>query len=97
MMNKSDYLLTLIEEEALEIAHQCTKARRFGLNQIQEEQPYTNAHRIEREINDLRGVLELFHNEQPLFRISPDRAQIEKHKQNVLMYMEFSRKCGTLE
>lgn len=97
MMNKSDYLLTLIEEEAIEIAHRASKAMRFGLMEIQSGQPHTNAHRLERELNDLRAVLELFHDEQPLFRISPDRFQIDKHKEQVRKFMDYSRTCCTLE
>lgn len=96
-MNKSDYLLTLLAEEALEIAHRSTKALRFGLNEIQSLQEYTNAHRIEREINDLRAVLELLHAEQPFFRITPDRDQIEAHKKQILRFMEYSRQCKKLE
>jgi hypothetical protein len=97
MMNKSDYLLALIEEEALEIAHRASKAIRFGLMETQKGQPHTNAHRLEREINDLRAVLEMFHAEQPMFRITPDADQIRMHKNQVLAYMAYSRHCGTLE
>lgn len=95
-MNKSEYLLTLLAEESLEISHRCTKSLRFGLMEIQGGQIYTNAHRIEREINDLRAVLNLLHKEQPLFRITPDIDQIQKHEEQILAYMNYSRGLGTL-
>ncbi len=52
-------ILTILIEEAAEVQQRATKALRFGLAEIQPGQPYTNLERIEEELGDLVGVLDL--------------------------------------
>ena len=49
-------LLTILAEEASEITQRASKALRFGVDEIQPGQPYTNGQRIGHEIGDLIHV-----------------------------------------
>lgn len=56
-MTNVQYLLTCLMEECAEVAQRCSKAIRFGLNEVQNCQGLTNEKRIMDEVCDLRGVL----------------------------------------
>lgn len=45
-MNKVEYLLACLAEEAVEVAQRATKAMRFGCNEVQPGQPLCNVQRI---------------------------------------------------
>ena len=50
-------LLTILAEEAAEIVQRATKALRFGIEEKQPEQPWTNAIRLAHEIGDLNETV----------------------------------------
>lgn len=67
-MTLREHFLAIAAEEAVEVAQRCTKALRFGLDQIQQaydDVPWqnpghlTNADRIREEVADLLGTLDL--------------------------------------
>jgi len=42
-LNRAEYLLSVLAEECCEVAQRATKAQRFGLREIQPDQPFNNA------------------------------------------------------
>ncbi|MBL4837403.1 MAG: hypothetical protein JKY34_07475 [Kordiimonadaceae bacterium] len=52
-------LLTILAEECAEVAQRCTKALRFGLEEVQPGQEYTNAERIEVELGDILAAFNI--------------------------------------
>ncbi len=50
-------LLTILAEECCEVGQRCTKALRFGTQEVQPGQDLTNAERIEVEVGDIFAVL----------------------------------------
>ena len=58
----SDYqaeLLDILVEECAEVQQRVIKAKRFGLDEVQPEQPYDNTERTSQEVGDLLAVIEL--------------------------------------
>lgn len=52
-------ILTIIIEEAAEVQQRATKMLRFGVQEVQPGQPYTNSERLGDEVGDFDAVLEL--------------------------------------
>lgn len=98
-MTKSEYLLTKLAEEALEVAHRAMKAMTFGLKQKQPGQPHTNEQRVMLETADLMAVCEMCVEEgvMPEDMGLPTADELIKlKKEKVREYMELSRALGTL-
>lgn len=55
-MTRDEHLLTILAEECAEVAQRCSKALRFGIDEVQPGQGLDNRRRIEKEFNDLLGV-----------------------------------------
>ena len=51
-------LLTILIEEAAEVQQRATKALRFGVEEMQPAQPWTNAERIGHELGDFLEVVD---------------------------------------
>ena len=60
-MNNEEYILTLIAEECNEVAQRATKSLRFGLDETQEGQEYTNRERLLQEFWDLTTVMRMLY------------------------------------
>lgn len=97
-MNRTEHLLSILAEECAEVAQRCSKALRFGLEEVQPGQLSTNAERIVREYNDLVAVIEMLNTELGLQYLlhSAWRQAISEKKSKVEQFLEYSRKCGTL-
>jgi NTP pyrophosphatase (non-canonical NTP hydrolase) len=94
-MNKTDYLLTCLAEEAGEITQAVGKSLRFGLEDGYPETSRTNRTDLQAELNDLFALVELLQNENVL--IEADRAAIDCKKEKVLCWMKYSTECGRLD
>jgi hypothetical protein len=104
MLNRTEYLLIKLAEEAVEVAQRADKALIFSLEQVQqnvEQNPegLNNAERLLGEVYDLFGVLEMLFEEGIIARptdqdwliaVRAKRAKVEK-------YMAISRERGCLE
>ena len=62
-MNRSEYLLTCLAEEANEVGQGVAKALRFGLAETEPGQPSSNAERVVAEVSDLLGVYLILRDE----------------------------------
>jgi hypothetical protein len=104
-VTRQEHLLTIVTEECAEIAQRCTKALRFGLEQVQqdaddkpEENPerLTNRERILREYYDLRAVLGMAGIDAWENSAFSKRCEEEKARK-VDRYLQRSKRVGTLD
>lgn len=100
-MNIEQYLLISIAEECAEIAQRCAKALRFGIDEVQEGQPFNNAQRIAGEFNDLVGLINLWNTYQdtdgnPDNKIKNSKKLIAAKEEKVMRWMEYAVEQGTL-
>ena len=95
MTDRPTMLLVLLAEECVEVAQRCTKAIRFGLDEIQEGQALTNAERLRQELNDLDSVRAMLEQEVGT-DLSPCPQMIEAKLAKVEKYLGYSAECGQL-
>lgn len=86
--------MTIAMEECCEIAGRISKAKRFGMFEIQpgQAQALDNRQRIREEFNDLVAVLSMI--DEGLVVLDPE--MIQKKKAKVLHFLEYSKQVGTL-
>ncbi len=97
-MNTQEHLLTIVMEECAELAQRCSKALRFGMNEKQPEQRYTNAERIKEEYTDLVGAMHMLSATLPGFDFdSVDVTGVAKKASKIRKYLAYSFKQGTLD
>jgi hypothetical protein len=104
-VNVTQHLLVCLAEECGEVAKECHKALRFGLDDQVTLDPHgprgtegpTNRQKIAAELNDLRGVLTLCVANGILpINWSDQKAQYHKRKK-VSDYMAHARRLGVLK
>jgi len=96
-MTHNEHLLILLSEECDEVSQRALKALRFGLSEIQKEQPLTNEERIIYELNDLMAVVELLQEVDALPVNLFDRQKIHDKKLKVAKYLKYSQELGVVE
>lgn len=97
-MTRTDHLLTILAEEAVEVAQRATKALRFGLSEVQEGHDADNACRLLKELNDLAAMVEMLGDEGHLPKWSDleERAHRSTKKERVEHYLRLSDQHGRL-
>ncbi|MBY3231932.1 hypothetical protein [Rhizobium laguerreae] len=96
-MNRREHLLTILGEEGVEVAQRCSKALRFGLDEVQPGQELTNAQRIRGEYIDLVAVYRMLVEDGAIEPLSDaDLPDMEMKRQKVEKFLAYSRDCGTL-
>lgn len=95
-MNETEYLLQCLSEECVEVSKRVSKALRFTPDEVQPGQVLTNAQRIADELIDLQGVVELLIDDGVIDDPYQHRGGIERKKQKVKRFMEYSRERGCL-
>lgn len=95
-MTRQEMILTLVTEECAETAQRATKAIRFGLNEIQENQDLNNMERLIYEFNDLVAVMELLRDEDIITIPIYDQTAINLKKVKINIYLEISAAYKTL-
>lgn len=95
-MNRREHLLTIVGEEAVEVAQRAAKALRFGLEEVQPGQDLTNLQRLMGEVYDLLGALEMLHEDVGR-RMGIDLDAIAAKKAKVENFLAYSRELGTLQ
>lgn len=94
-MNELEYLLTCVSEEAVEISQRCTKAMRFGIDEVQPGQAFTNEERLWSKVTDLQGTLEKLIELRGGGNIS--RENVDAKKIRIDHFMRYSRSLGCLK
>lgn len=95
-LNREQYLLTKLAEEASEIAQIALKTQQFGMDEICPQLPETNKRRIHKELNDLLGVIEML-NIECNFDYIPDKNEIVAKINKVNKYYDYSIQLGQVE
>jgi len=95
-VNRLEHLLTILAEECNEVAVRCSKAKRFGLSEVQPGQDLTNAQRIMVEVNDIYAAL-LMLAEEGAIDPDPDLEAIGRKQAKVEQFLLYSQECGTLD
>jgi hypothetical protein len=62
MLNRTEYLLNLVQEECAEVAQRASKCMRFGLDESREDKP-TNIRLLCEEFYDLMCVFDMLNKE----------------------------------
>lgn len=93
-MTEQEHLLTIVGEECAEVHQRCSKALRFGMKEVQPEQPLNNEERILQEFNDLVAAMELLFNDSIYNLISPYDVALKKQK--IAKYLGYSLELKTL-
>lgn len=94
-MTRTQLLLVLLMEECGETAQRASKAIRFRLDEIQPDQTLNNSERIIYEFNDIVAVMELLKEEGHINTVI-DREAIEKKKEKIKKYIDYSIQLGTV-
>src|SRR5690349_12970351 len=94
-MNHSEHLLSIIAEEAAEVAQRATKTLRFGVAEVQPGQDHTNVFRLMGELHDLLAAVEMFH-EHHGWPVLIHRDKIDAKKVKVEKFLAYSAELGTL-
>lgn len=90
-MNRLEILLIQLMEECAEVSQRASKALRFGLDEVQPGQELNNKERLNLEISDLYGVLQILHDE---YQIGGNEEEMNKKIAKIEKYLEYSKKCG---
>ncbi len=94
-MTRKEALLTILSEECVETAQRVSKALRFTCEEIQPGQDQNNAQRIVYEFNDILAVMEILQAEGIIEKVI-DREAIDKKKEKVKKYLDYSVKVGAV-
>lgn len=94
-MDRTEHLLTILSEECAEVTQCVTKSLRFGLEEKQPGQIFTNRSRLQGEVNDLVAIIEMLISEGELEPLS--FVEKEAKKARVERHLIYSRECGRLE
>lgn len=89
-MTEQEHLLTCLMEECAEVAQRASKAIRFGMEEVQLGQDLDNHRRLEHELGDLLGVVDLL-------RLTPSALSRGKKAAKIKRWMNYARERGTLD
>jgi hypothetical protein len=95
-MTRTQYLLTVLAEEAAEVAKEAIKAARFGIDDAHPRTGETNRQRLTAEFNDLVAVMEMVKSDLGLKDLYHGPA-IATKQARVQTYMEYSKERGMVE
>ena len=96
-MTRQEHLITLIAEEAVEVAQRATKALRFGLTDPAgtQEGEDTNKQRLLKEYGDLMAAMRMLFPEE--FSHIPLTEYQEKKMERIEKFLILSKQIGTLD
>jgi NTP pyrophosphatase (non-canonical NTP hydrolase) len=98
-MNRTEHLLACLAEECTEVAKECTKAMRFGL-----EDNYDGTTPAEKIVHELVDILAVYHIlvesgalKNPWENMDEFEQTVDIKCKKVEHYMEYARARGTLD
>lgn len=94
-MTRTEILIIQLAEECAEVAKECSKALRFGLdNQYPDVPNITNRERIKKEMGDLLEVFNVLVEDGILGY--PSKSHMEYKRNRIYEYLQYSKDCGIL-
>ena len=94
-MDKKQYLLLVLSEEAVEVSHSAHKVLRFTEHDSHTIGGPTNIEKLETEYNDLLATVEAL-KEECGFVINADPDKIARKRQRIRDYFDYSVKLGVV-
>lgn len=94
MMNRTQFLLMKLAEEASEVAQIALKTAQFGLEETYTDK--TNVERIYAELNDIIAIVGML-NEQEGFDYDTDDEAIDAKIKKVEHYLKYSQTLGMVD
>ena len=95
-MNKVEYLLVCLTEEAAEISQAACKIQRFGPDNSETSTAKTNIEKLITEVNDLVAILELLSEEGVILPNLYCKEQVELKKKKLKDWMVVSEHLNLL-
>ena len=96
-MTRDEHLLSCLAEECAEVAQRVSKALRFGLEEVQPGQPFTNAERIVYELIDLKAVVGMLEDPKLLAPLGDDSSLVADKVRKVNSFMQYAKAMGALQ
>jgi hypothetical protein len=105
-MTRFDYLLVKLQEECAEVIQRVCKIQRFGIDEIQPEQPISrdNGSRLKDELRDLIAVLDMLEDEgfvllgDPLLNgLVRGASEITSRRERIEKYIRYSMELNLLD
>ena len=100
-MNRTQMLLLKLMEECNEVSQRCSKAIRFGLDEVQPGQEKNNEQRIVEELLDLFAVLQMLAVENILTSANMEDDKLLNELSNrsarIDKYLNYSKELGILK
>lgn len=93
-MDRLQYLLCKLAEEAAEVSQIALKTQQFGLDEVYIDK--SNKERCHMELNDLIGVIGLL-NEEFNFNFVPSMEKVEAKQRKINEYYKYSVNCGMVK
>ena len=94
-MNRLQYLLIKLAEEASEVSQIALKTSQFGMEETCPGLLENNKQRIHSELNDLWGIVTMLNNEFNFeFKLDPVKVDLKQLKVN--KYYEYSKEQGMI-
>jgi NTP pyrophosphatase (non-canonical NTP hydrolase) len=95
-VNRTEHLLECLSEECSEVGQRVSKALRFGLEEVQADQPLRNMDRITEELMDVICVAHILAAEGIINFPFVERLDIEAKRNKIEKFMAISREQGVL-
>lgn len=98
MLNREQYILIKIAEEAAEVIQDINKTLIFGLDEKYSKSEFSNRERIVNEITDMFALINLAHNEKILLLPEfPVEAAVKAKQEKFEKYFKYSQELGVVE
>lgn len=92
-MNRFQYLLTKLAEEASEVSQIALKTQQFGASETMPGQNWTNVQRIHQELNDMLAIVGMLNSEYG-FGFYQNEQQIQAKEEKVEKFFQYSKSLG---
>lgn len=95
-MNKTQYLLVKIAEEAAEVGQMALKTAHFGVHEKEHISGLSNVERLRRELTDLIAVVEMLQDNTNFNFVVPTEEKLAK-RNKVEHYLKYSQSQGLVD
>jgi len=95
MMNREQFLLTKLAEEASEVAQMALKTQQFGLDEKKDDEGPTNRERLNGEISDFQSIVAMLNTECNL-NYTIDLEKMGQKFDRVNKYYNYSASLGNV-
>jgi len=96
MMTNTQYLLVKLAEEAAEVAQKALKAAHLGMEEVEPDQSFTNAERLQLELDDMHAIVTML-NMECAFAYTPSLLAVSVKRDKVRRYRDYSIGLGLVK